>query len=71
MEREQIITQVLSATSDEECRRAEVLIRNWMAVHPDDFGMLDAGEQLAMIFDATPESSLEAVVRKMDELQPA
>lgn len=70
MEREQIITQVLSATSAEECRRAEVLIRGWMAVHPNDFGMLDAGEQLAMIFDAAPESPLGPVVRKMDELQP-
>ena len=51
MQREQIIDEVLSARSPEECEKAKDLIIAWMQQHPRDFGILDAGEQVAMIMD--------------------
>ena len=51
MQREQLIDEVLSATTLEECERAKNLIIAWMQEHPKDYGILDAGEQVAMIMD--------------------
>jgi len=70
MEREQIVMQVLSAATAEECQRAKSLIRDWMARHPGDYGMLDAGEQLAMMRDVAPGRELGPVVKAVDKLQP-
>ncbi len=55
MQREQLIDEVLSATTLEECERAKNLIIAWMQEHPKDFGILDAGEQVAMIMDGYSE----------------
>lgn len=51
MQRDQLIEEVLSATTLEECERAKNSIIAWMQDHPKDFGILDAGEQVAMIMD--------------------
>jgi len=51
MQREQVIDEVLSARTPEECERAKNIIIAWMQEHPRDFGMLDAGEQIAMLLD--------------------
>ena len=51
MQREQVVDQVLSARTFRECEEAKNLIIAWMQEHPKDFGMLDAGEQVAMILD--------------------
>ena len=51
MQREQVIDEVLSARTLEDCERAKNLIIAWMQEHPRDFGMLDAGEQVAMLLD--------------------
>jgi hypothetical protein len=49
MDRNEIIAVALSASTREQCDRAEKLIIAWMKEHPRDFGMLDAGEQVAMV----------------------
>lgn len=49
IERDEIIATVLTASTPEKHEQAENLIIGWMKRHPRDFGMLDAGEQLAMM----------------------
>ena len=49
IERDEIIATVLTANTSEKYEQAEELIIGWMKQHPRDFGMLDAGEQLAMM----------------------
>lgn len=44
-----IIETALSVRTLEECDHAEELIIAWMKEHPRDFGMLDAGEVVAMV----------------------
>jgi hypothetical protein len=51
MQREQVIDEVLSARTLDECDKAKKLIIAWMQEHPRDFGILDAGEQIAMLLD--------------------
>ena len=51
LNREEVIATALSASTEEQCSHAEALIIAWMQDHPRDFGMLDAGEQVAMILD--------------------
>ena len=51
MDREKVIETVLSASTYEECRRAEQILQAWMQAHPDDLAMLDAGESLAMTLE--------------------
>jgi len=47
--REELIANVLSAHTQDRRKDAEQQIIEWMREHPRDFGILDAGEQLAMI----------------------
>ena len=49
MDREEVIAAALSASTREQCDHAEELIIAWMKNHPRDFGVLDAGEQVAMV----------------------
>lgn len=49
MDREEVIAAALSASTREQCDHAEELIIAWMKDHPRDFGVLDAGEQVAMV----------------------
>ena len=49
MDREEVIAAALSARAREQCDYAEELIIAWMKDHPRDFGVLDAGEQVAMV----------------------
>lgn len=59
MNREEVIAIALSARTEEQCDQAEALIIAWMQEHPRDFGMLDAGEQVAMVsgkYEPLPES---------------
>ena len=60
IKRDQIIAEVISANTQERCLKAEALMAAWMKDHPNDFGMLDAGEQLAMMserYDVTADVS--------------
>ncbi len=58
MSREQVINQVLSARTFQECEQAKSMIIAWMQEHPRDFGMLDAGEQVEMILDGYRHENL-------------
>lgn len=49
IERDEIIESALSVRTLEECEHAEGLIITWMKEHPRDFGVLDAGEVVAMV----------------------
>ena len=49
MDRNEVVAVALSASTREQCDHAEELIIAWMKEHPRDFGMLDAGEQVAMV----------------------
>src|SRR5438128_2118505 len=49
MNREDVQRLVMDATTPEECRVAEATLDQWMREHPADWGMLDLGEQLALI----------------------
>jgi hypothetical protein len=51
MTRDQIIEAVLSASAWEECQGAQRMLALWMAAHPEDIGMLDAGESLSMTME--------------------
>jgi len=51
IDRDILITTTLSATTPEQCGRAEERIIAWIKMHPRDFGILGAGGQLAMISD--------------------
>ncbi len=59
LNREEVIATALSASTEEQCSHAEALIVAWMKKHPRDFGMLDAGEQVAMVsgkYEPLPEN---------------
>ena len=58
MNREALIAAVLLASTEEQCNHAKSLIIVWMQEHPRDFGMLDAGEQVAMILDSYAQEAL-------------
>ncbi len=60
MERDLLIVTVLTARTPEQCSHAEGLIIAWMKKHPRDFGILDAGEQLAMMSDRFDRPAGEA-----------
>lgn len=49
MDRDEIIAFALSVRTAAECDHAEELIIAWMKENPRDFGMLDAGELVAMV----------------------
>jgi len=60
LQRDELIANVLTANTPEQCVEAEKAIALWMQQHPRDFGMLDAGEQLAMMserYDMTSEET--------------
>ena len=60
MDREEVIAAALSARTRKQCDRAEELIIAWMKEHPRDFGVLDAGEQVAMVsgkYEPLPENA--------------
>lgn len=50
-EREELITQVLSARTLPEIASAEQSLRHWLEQHPEDVGLEDAFEQLSMLQD--------------------
>lgn len=60
IERDLLIVTVLTASTPEQCSHAEELVIAWMKRHPRDFGILDAGEQLAMISDRYDRPAGEA-----------
>ena len=43
IDRDILITTTLSATTPEQCGRAEERIIAWIKMHPRDFGILGAG----------------------------
>lgn len=49
IERQEVIEQVLDATTWEEIEAATLLLDRWLAAHPDDLGMEDGYEQLALL----------------------
>src|SRR5205823_3952215 len=56
MTRDQVARLVLGARSLEECCVAECALREWMEQHPNDVGMQEIGEGLAMMQDALSSS---------------
>jgi hypothetical protein len=59
-QREELIANVLTANTPEQCSEAEKAITQWMQKHPRDFGMLDVGEQLTRMserYEMTAEES--------------
>ena len=50
--REQVIDQVLSATTLAEIHQARLILRQWKQDHPEDLGVGDGFEQLYMMEDA-------------------
>lgn len=48
-ERQQVIEQVLNATTLEEVESAITLMDRWVEAHPDDVSMEDGYEQLAIM----------------------
>lgn len=55
--RKRILDQALNATSLPEIESAEHELDEWVAAHPDDKGILDAYEQLALMTLAAEERS--------------
>lgn len=60
IERDALIATVLSASTPEQRHSAEALIIAWMKSHPKDIGILDAGEQLAMMSERYDQPAGEA-----------
>jgi len=54
-ERERLTRQILSATTLPEVHAAQEALRRWREKYPEDWGILDAGEQLSLIKDALLE----------------
>ena len=54
-ERERLTRQILSADTLPEVHAAQAALRHWRERYPDDWGILDAGEQLSLIEDALVE----------------
>ena len=54
-QREGLTRQILSATTLPEVHAAQEVLRRWREQHPEDWGILDAGEQLSLIEDALLE----------------
>ena len=52
MTRDEVVRAAMAAQTLQECEAAEAALREWLRLHPDDFGMLDVGEGLAMLKDA-------------------
>lgn len=50
-EREELITQVLSARALSEIASAEQALSRWLEQHPEDVGLEDAFEQLSLLRD--------------------
>jgi len=49
VERERLTNRVLDATTLPEIEAARAALRDWIRRHPEDAGMCDAFEQLAMM----------------------
>jgi hypothetical protein len=49
MQRQYVVEQVLNATSLPEIESATQALDAWLAAHPDDLGMEDGYEQLALM----------------------
>jgi len=54
-EREHLTRQILSADTLPEVHAAQAALRLWRERYPEDWGILDAGEQLSLIEDALLE----------------
>jgi hypothetical protein len=54
-ERQRVLRQALSATTLLEIETATRELRQWVAEHPDDLGIVDAFEQLDLMRRATEE----------------
>ena len=50
--RERLIRQMLAANTPETVRAAQAAADAWLREHPDDWTVLTAGEQLAMMASA-------------------
>lgn len=59
--RKQLLDQIMYAATREEIGAAIQAQLAWLRVNPDDFGVLQAGEDLACAFDRLCQKLLEAV----------
>src|SRR5262249_47010771 len=66
MNRDDVMEAVRSAHTLPACEAAGRLVRQWMRQHPDDIGMQDVGESLAMMREALspPEEVSEFEARR-------
>ena len=55
MSTESVVNQMLAARTPTEVAAAQATALAWLADHPDDFAVLSAGEQLAMMAGANAE----------------
>ncbi len=58
-ERKRILNQALSARTLSEIAIATRELDEWVHAHPDDLGIVDAFEQLAMMQEAAEEKEAE------------
>jgi hypothetical protein len=56
-ERQHILTQALDATTLSEIETATRELKQWVAAHPDDLGIVDAFEQLSLMEDIAHEKA--------------
>jgi hypothetical protein len=56
-ERERILWQALNARSLSEIETAECELRQWVCNHPDDLGIVDAFEPLAIMREIEEEKA--------------
>ena len=54
-QREVLVRQILRARTLPEVHAAQTALRAWRVRYPDDWGILDAGEQVSLIQDALLE----------------
>lgn len=60
-QRELLISQILSARTLPEVEAAQAALRQWHQRYPDDWGILDGGEELSHFHDALLEGYLPFV----------
>ena len=70
-QRQCLIEQVLDATTLSEINSATTALRQWVAAHPDDLGIIDGFEQLALMRMAAEQVAAEQASLPEPEKTPA
>lgn len=70
-QRQHLIEQVLDATTLSEIDAATTALRDWVAANPDDLGIVDGFEQLALMRMAAEQIAAEQASLPELEKTPA